>query len=276
MNTILQALAEVEKNNESAALCTVVKSMGSTPRHVGSKMLVYPDGKFIGTVGGGDLEHRVLDEAWIALTDGESRLLTYRMADPSRGDPGVCGGTVEVFVEPILPPAMIVVIGAGHVGKAVVHLAKWLGFRVAVSDDRPEFCNPEATPGADAYYPVPMGELPQHLKINKRTYLVITSRGANVDVQGLPGLLESNPAYIGVIGSKRRWLTTAKGLKQQGVPEEKIARVHSPMGLELNAETPEEIAVSIMAEILMLRDKGTGKPMKMKQAEPVSESSVSG
>lgn len=273
---IYKALSEIEQNNESAALCTVVKSIGSTPRHVGSKMLVYPDGKFIGTVGGGDLEHRVLDEAWIAMTDGESRLLTYRMSDPSRGDPGVCGGTVEVFVEPILPPAMIVVIGAGHVGKAVVHLAKWLGFRVAVSDDRPEFCNPETTPGADAYYPVPMNELPQHLKINKRTYLVITSRGANVDVQGLPGLLESNPAYIGVIGSKRRWLTTAKGLKQQGVSEEKIARVHSPMGLELNAETPEEIAVSIMAEILMLRDKGSGKPMKMQQAETVSASPANG
>lgn len=273
---IYKALSEIEQNNESAALCTVVKSIDSTPRHVGSKMLVYPDGKFIGTVGGGDLEHRVLDEAWIAMTDGESRLLTYRMSDPSRGDPGVCGGTVEVFVEPILPPAMIVVIGAGHVGKAVVHLAKWLGFRVAVSDDRSEFCNPETTPGADAYYPVPMNELPQHLKINKRTYLVITSRGANVDVQGLPGLLESNPAYIGVIGSKRRWLTTAKGLKQQGVSEEKIARVHSPMGLELNAETPEEIAVSIMAEILMLRDKGSGKPMKMQQAETVSASPANG
>jgi xanthine dehydrogenase accessory factor len=169
---------------------------------------------------------------------------------------------------------MVVVIGAGHVGKAVVHLAKWLGFRVAVSDDRPEFCTPEATPGGDAYYPVPMGELPSHLKINRRTYIVITSRGANVDVQGLPGLLEADPAYIGVIGSKRRWLTTAKGLKQRGVPEDKIARVHSPMGLELNAETPEEIAVSIMAEILMLKDKGTGKPMKMKQAENASESSV--
>ena len=271
---IYQALAEVEKNNESAALCTVVKSVGSTPRHVGSKMLVYPNGKFIGTVGGGDLEHRVLDEAWIAMTDGESRLLTYAMADPSRGDPGVCGGTVEVFVEPILPPATVVVIGAGHVGKAVVYLAKWLGFRVAVSDDRPEFSTPEATPGGDAYYPVPMGELPQHIKINKRTYIVITSRGANVDVQGLPGLLESDPAYIGVIGSKRRWLTTARGLKQKGVPEDKIARVHSPMGLELNAETPEEIAVSIMAEILMLRAKGTGKPMKMKQAEPRSETEL--
>jgi xanthine dehydrogenase accessory factor len=275
MNTILQALSDVEKNNESAALCTVVKSIGSTPRHVGSKMLVYPDGKFIGTVGGGDLEHRVLDEAWIAMTDGEARLLTYRMSDPSRGDVGVCGGTVEVFVEPILPPAMVLVVGAGHVGKAVVHLAKWLGFRVAVSDDRPEFCTPEAAPGADAYYPVEMSELPEHLKINKRTYIVVTSRGANVDVVGLPGLLEANPGYIGVIGSRRRWLTTVKGLKQQGVSEDKIGRVHSPMGLELNAETPEEIAVSIMAEILMIKDRGTGKPMKMKQAEPQQEEDLS-
>ena len=264
MTSIYQALSELEKNNEAAALCTVIRSEGSTPRHVGSKMLVYPDGKFVGTVGGGDLEHRVLDEAWMAIGDGESRLLSYTMADPSRGDPGVCGGTVEVFVEPILPPATIVVIGAGHVGKAVVHLAKWLGFRVAVSDDRPEFCNPEVTPGADAYYPVGMGKLPEQLKINRRTFIIITSRGSSVDVLGLPSLLETNAAYIGVIGSRRRWLTTVKALKAKGVPEERLANVHSPMGLELNAETPEEIAVSILAEILMVKDKGTGKPMKAK------------
>ena len=262
--SIYEALAELEKNHESGALCTVVKSEGSTPRHVGSKMLVYPDGKFIGTVGGGDLEHRVLDEAWIAISDGQSRILTYSMVDPSRGDPGVCGGTVEVFVEPILAPAMIVVIGAGHVGKAVVHLAKWLGFRVAVSDDRAEFCNPESTPGGDAYYAVEMGKLPEHLKIDRRTYIVITSRGSGVDALGLPALLESNAAYIGVIGSKRRWLTTAKALKEKGVAQELIDKVHSPMGLELNAETPEEIAVSIMAEVLMIKDKGTGKAMKSK------------
>jgi xanthine dehydrogenase accessory factor len=273
MDSIYQALSELEKNNEPAALCTVVKSEGSTPRHVGSKMLVYPDGKFIGTVGGGDLEHRVLDEAWMAMGDGESRLLSYTMANPARGDPGVCGGTVEVFVEPILPPAMVVVIGAGHVGKAVVHLAKWLGFRVAVSDDRAEFCNPGSTPGADAYYPVEMGKLPEHLKINRRTFIVITSRGSSVDALGLPNLLETNPGYIGVIGSRRRWLTTVKALKAKGVPEEKIARVHSPMGLELNAETPEEIAVSILAEILMIKDKGTGKPMK---AKSVNSEAVNG
>ena len=262
MESIYQALSDLDRNNESAALCTVVKSEGSTPRHVGSKMLVYPDRKFIGTVGGGELENRVITAALESLKSAKSQTLSYTMADPSRGDPGVCGGTVEGFVEPILPPATIVVIGAGHVGKAVAHLAKWLGFRVAVSDDRPEFCNPETVPNADAYHPVPMSELVNQLKVTHQTYLVVTSRGSAVDAQGMPSLLESNAAYIGVIGSKRRWLTTVKALKEKGVSEELIAKVHSPIGLELNAETPEEIAVSIMAEILMLKDKGTGKMMK--------------
>jgi xanthine dehydrogenase accessory factor len=225
-------------------------------------MLVHPDGTFIGTVGGGELENRVIKAALESLKTGEAQNLAYTMADPSRGDPGVCGGTVEVFVEPILSPAMIVVIGAGHVGRAVVHLAKWLGFRVAVSDDRVELCKPEATPGADAYYPVEMGKLAEQLKVTSRTYLVVTSRGSGVDAKGLPSLLKSDAAYIGVIGSKRRWLTTVKALKEQGVSDELIARVHSPIGLELNAETPEEIAVSILAEILMIKDKGTGRMMK--------------
>ena len=262
MQSIYQALSDLEKNNEAAVLCTVVKSEGSTPRHVGSKMLVYPDGKFIGTIGGGELESRVIKVALESLMNGASQTLSYTMSEPSRGDPGVCGGTVEVFVEPILPPALVVVIGAGHVGKAVVHLAKWMGFRVAVSDDRAEFCNPESVPHADAYYPVPMAELANQLKVTSQTYLVVTSRGSAIDAAGLPSLLESEAAYIGVIGSKRRWLTTVKALKEKGVAEAKIARVHSPMGLELNAETPEEIAVSIMAEIMMLKDKGTGRMMK--------------
>jgi xanthine dehydrogenase accessory factor len=169
---------------------------------------------------------------------------------------------VEVFVEPILPDPQVVLIGAGHVGKAIVHLAKWLGFRVIVSDDRAELCNPESTPGADAYYPVRMGELPNLVKFDRRTFIILTTRGSSVDVDGLAPLLDLPNAYIGVIGSMRRWATTVKGLKEQGVSEEKIARVHSPIGLELQAETPEEIAVSVMAEVLMVRDKGTGKQMK--------------
>jgi xanthine dehydrogenase accessory factor len=259
--SIYQDLAELERRNLAGALCTIISSHGSTPRHTGSKMLVYPDGSIRGTVGGGELENRVIAEAKTAIQDGKPRRLEYNMADPSRGDPGVCGGQVEVYVEPIQPRPTLVVIGSGHVGKAVAHLAHWLGFHVAVNDDREEFCNPQAVPDADEFLPVPMAELPAHLEINPWTYLVLTTRGTNVDIPGLPALLDTPAAYIGVIGSQRRWATTKKELLASGVPAEKLARVRSPIGLELLAETPEEIAVSIMAEILMLRNQSTGQIM---------------
>ncbi len=263
--TFFQALAGLEQSGEGGVLCMIVSSRGSTPRRAGSKMLVYPDGSFIGTVGGGEVESRVIREALESLREGRPRLLNYDMVDPSQGDPGVCGGQLEIYVEPILPQATLLIIGGGHVGKAVAHLAGWLNFRVAVSDDRPEFCTPEANPDADAFYPVPMQEIPAHLKINPQTYIVLTTRGAGVDIDGLSPLLDSPAAYIGVIGSRRRWMVTRKGLLEAGVPAEKLDRVHSPMGLELNAETPEEIAVSIMAEIIMLRNGGSGEQMKMQQ-----------
>ena len=262
MTSINQSLLDLETSHQSAALCTVVKTTGSTPRHSTSKLLVYQDGHIIGTVGGGELENRVRKEALASLQDGQPRLLTYNMTDPSRGDAGVCGGQVEVFVEPILPSPMVVVLGGGHVGKAVAHLAKWLAFRVAVSDDRPEFCTRESNPDADEFYPVLMAELPLHLNITRQTALILTTRGNNVDIAGLPALLESQAGYIGVIGSSRRWSETVKSLNQVGISDEQLKRVHSPIGLGIGAETPEEIAVSIMAEILMLRGDGTGKQMQ--------------
>lgn len=263
MTSIYRAVADLEARGEAGVLCTIIDTSGSTPRHEGSKMLVYADGRIAGSVGGGEVEARIVNEALQSLEDGRTRVLKYSMVDPQKGDPGVCGGQLEVLVEPILPKPLLVVIGGGHVGKAVAHLAKWLGFRVAVSDDRKEFCTPEANPDADEFYPVPMEELPKQLKITPYTYLVLTTRGVTVDVPGLPELIRTPAAYIGVIGSKRRWLTTQKSLLEQGLTEEMLSRVHSPLGLELNAETPEEIAVSIMAEIIMLRNGGTGKPMRV-------------
>jgi len=259
--SIYHAVAELEERNEAGAFCTIVRSQGSTPRHTSSKMLVFQDGSFTGTVGGGELESRVIREALDSIRSGQPKYLEYQMADPKRGDPGVCGGQVEVYVEPILPKPTLVVIGSGHVGKAVAFLAKWLNFRVVVNDDRPEYCNQEAVPGADQYIPTTIAELPDHLNITPWTYLVLTTRGVNIDVPGLPALLESQAGYIGVIGSRRRWSTTRSQLLAQGVPAEKIDRVRSPIGLELNAETPEEIAVSIMAEIIMLRQGGDGGVM---------------
>ena len=255
MTTLYQAVVDIQSNNETGAICTIVRSQGSTPRHVTSKMLVYPDGHIIGTVGGGEVENRVINEALQAIKDRNPRLLEYNMANPERGDPGVCGGQVEIYVEPLIPKPVLVVVGAGHVGKAVAHLAKWLGFVVAVTDDRPDFCTPEAVPGADQYYPVPLEQLPSQMKISPWTYFVLTTRGVDVDIHGLPLILSSEAAYVGVIGSKRRWATTSRKLMDTGVPVELIKRVHSPIGIEIHAETPEEIAVSIMAEIIELQQR---------------------
>lgn len=261
--TIMRKLAELEEKGEAGALCTIIQSKGSTPRHTGSKMLVFEDGTFTGTVGGGEVENRVLSEAVASLKDGRSRLLHYDMVNPKEGDPGICGGQLDIFVEPFLPKPTLVVIGGGHVGKAVTHLAHWLGYRVAVSDDRVELCTKEENPDADLFVPVPMAELPQHLKITPHTYVVLTTRGVVVDVPGLPPLLDTPAAYIGIIGSRRRWLATRKALLEAGITEEKLKRVISPVGLELEAETPEEIAVSIMAQIMLLRNGGTGKSMQL-------------
>jgi xanthine dehydrogenase accessory factor len=259
--SIFQALAQLEEKNEAGVLCTIIRSDGSTPRHEASKMLVYPNGSILGTVGGGELEARVIAAALEALQDGEARILTYSMSEPQRGDPGVCGGQLEIFLDPVRQKPALVVIGAGHVGKAVAHLARWLGFRVVVNDDRPDFCSPQAFPEADEHLVMPISDLPAHMKITPWTYFVLTTRNVMVDVEGLPALLDTPAAYVGVIGSKRRWATTRQHLLEAGIPQEKLARVYSPMGLELNAETPEEIAVSILAEIIMLRNKGDGKPM---------------
>jgi len=264
MGSIYQALAELEQSGGAGALCTIIRSRGSTPRHTGSKMLVYADGRITGTVGGGEVESRVIREALEVIESGDARLLSYDMVDPSQGDPGVCGGQLEVYVEPILPGSSILIVGGGHVGKAVAHLARWLNFRVLVSDDRAEFCTPEANPDADAFYPVRMSELPEHVSINPQTYIVLTTRGVTVDVEGLPALLNSRAGYIGVIGSRRRWMVARKALEEQGAAKDALDRVHSPMGLELNAETPEEIAVSILAEIIMIRNGGSGQQMRMR------------
>jgi xanthine dehydrogenase accessory factor len=262
MKSIHQAIFELEQNSQPAALCTVVKTSGSTPRHSTSKMLVYPDGSILGTVGGGELENQTVQEAKRVIVSNQSKLIEYNMTDPERGDVGVCGGQVMIFIEPILPSPLIVVIGAGHVGKAVAHLSKWLGFRVAISDDRPDFCTPSTIPNADYYYPTEMKDIPAQITITEQTYLILTTRGASTDIEGLPALLKTPAGYIGVIGSKRRWAETVKRLVNNGIPREELSKVHSPIGLELNAETPEEIAVSILSEIIMLQRKGTGKTMK--------------
>jgi xanthine dehydrogenase accessory factor len=207
--SVYAALAELERSGGSAALCTIVRVQGSVPRHVGSKMLVYPDGQFVGTIGGGEMESRVIAEAQAALSAGEPRLLHYQLAEPASGDPGVCGGEVEIFAEPLRPLPTLLVIGGGHVGRALVHLGKWLGFRVVLADDRPEYCSPEWAPGADEYYPVPVQALAATFKFGPGTYIVMPTRGVPLDVEALPHLLDQPHA------PGRHWLAEALGHRAQ-------------------------------------------------------------
>lgn len=255
---ILEILRESLESGRPVALCTVVHTVGSVPRHAGTKMLVFADGQIRGTVGGGEVEERVRAEALESLVDGETRFLTYDMVDVARGDAGVCGGSVSVYVEPYLQPPTVVVVGAGHVGRSVAHLASWLGYRVVVSDDRKSLCTPELVPDADGYLPMPMSRIPEEIRIDARTFFVLVTRGVEVDIEGLPALLETQPAYIGLIGSRKRWAHCREKLREAGVSEEAIRMIKSPIGLDIRAETPDEIALSIMAEITARHHAGKG------------------
>ena len=250
-NTVISLAATLVQAGKPCALVTVIRTSGSVPRHAGSKMLVDGQGMLLaGTIGGGMMESRVLQAAAQAIRTGKSLTMTEQLVDPASGDAGVCGGTVEMFIEPLLTAPTLVVAGAGHVGRALIHLAKWCGFRTIITDDRIELCNPQSCPDADVYLPGPLAEQLAHIELTPHTYIALVTRGFPIDVAILPALLKSPVAYIGVIGSKRRWATAKQALLAQGLSEADLARVHAPIGFEIQAETPEEIAISIAAEMI--------------------------
>ena len=259
MNPLALA-AQMQERGEPCALCTVVRAAGSVPRHSGARMVVAADGAVAaGTIGGGEMESRAARAAAAAIRDGKPRLGTFTLVDPRQGDPGVCGGSVEVFIEPLAVPPILLVVGAGHVGRALVHLARWAGFSVIVADDRADLCTPEQCPGANEYLTGDIvAALDAHV-LTPRTYAALVTRSYVQDVRLLPTLLAADLPYVGVMGSQRRWMSAQRELLAGGVSEERLAGVRAPIGLELQAETPEEIAVSILAEIIAVRRGGDGR-----------------
>ncbi len=257
MDTISQALVHALQNNKPAALATVVKTRGASPRNVGAKMLVFADGSIVGSVGGGEMESRIITTAKQVLADGKPRYIDMTLSNDQRGDPMICGGEMEIFVEPLITTPNLVVIGAGHIGAAVAQLGQFLGFHVVVLDDRPEFVTPENLPHADERIAGDIVAKIRDLEITPRTYVVLVTRAHTLDAALLGAIVDKPAAYIGMLGSKRRVITVVDNLKKQGASEVALARVHAPIGVEIHAETPQEIAVSIMAEIIAVR-RGNG------------------
>jgi xanthine dehydrogenase accessory factor len=232
----------------SGVLATVLNTDRSVPRHAGSKMLITDDGRRIGSVGGGEMEARVAAEADACLAEGTPRLLEYQLVNPGDGDPGVCGGRATILMEPHMPPSTVLVVGYGHIGQAVTDLAHWLGYRVVATDDRPGTLDDPTA--ADLVVTGPVSEALEQVDLTPRDHAVVVTRSTDLDVESL--------VSIGVMGSSRRWETTCQRLRELGTTPDDLNRVTSPIGLELGAENPEEIAVSVMAQIVAL-DRSTAR-----------------
>ena len=257
-DVVLAELARAVAGGQAVVLATIVGTEGSVPRHVGTRMVVRADGSTVGTIGGGMVEDAIRLDALEALRRDEPGLHRYGLQDPGRGDPGVCGGTMTVFLEPYGTTRTVFVVGAGHVGRAVAGLAHWLGYRTVAVDERAEMVSEEAIPDADVRFAGTVADALAAHPVTTTTSVVVVTRSHDLDAQIVPLLLDTPAGYIGVMGSHRRWEMTRRALEVSGVLAGQLDRIHHPIGLDIGAETVEEIAVSIMAEVIASSRSGSG------------------
>ncbi|NLA79957.1 MAG: hypothetical protein GX853_04315 [Chloroflexi bacterium] len=250
MDTIYLELAQALEARKPVCLCVVADSSGSVPRPAGSKMLVYADGLTSGSVGGGGLESEVINQALEAMRLGKTKLLEYSMNPNDENAVGVCGGWVKVYIEPQLEQPTLLILGAGHVGLAVAKIASLMDFRIILNDDREDALENLSVPDKVEFIACDMADLPNKVKITPQTFIIGVSRDAQLDIDGFPALLETDFAYFGAIGSRNRWIHTKDAMLEAGVLPEKADQIKSPIGLRIHAITPDEIAISILAEVI--------------------------
>ena len=251
---VFEALAQALDRGEDAALVTIVSAQGSTPQRVGAKMLVFPDGRIVGTIGGGCYENDAFWKAKEALQSRKPQLVKYELTDDFAQESGlICGGNMQVHIEPLESTPHLYVIGAGHVGFHLAKLAQTIGFKIHVLDDREKFASRERFPDADE---VTVDSIPDWLHkavIPSNAYVVIVTRGHTHDLDALRSLAARDLRYLGLIGSKAKVKRIYDALLLEGMPPEYLQTVHAPVGLDIGAISPEEIAVSILAELIAVR-----------------------
>jgi xanthine dehydrogenase accessory factor len=254
LRDVLEAALRAQENGEPAALVTVVSTEGSTPRKAGAKMLVYGDGRTVGTIGGGCLESDTTALARRALAEGRVTTATCDLTGDSESGEGlVCGGRVQVLIEPLEPAPTLCLFGAGHVAQPLARMAKACGFRVEVADDRPAFADRGRFPDADRVVVARFAAAAVEMTLGPGTYAVVVARGHRGDAEALRAVLGRGLRFIGLLGSRSKLAHVLGALAEEGVAAEELARVHCPLGLALGAETPAEIAVSILAEMIAVR-----------------------
>ena len=250
---IFRAVVRALDADERTALVTIVSTSGSTPQRVGARMLVYEDGHTAGTIGGGCYENDACGKAREAIRLSRPQLVRYSLNDDLAAESGlICGGQMEVFVEPVVPVPDLYLLGAGHVSVEVARIAQLAGFRVHVVDDREKFASAARFPGAD----VVVDDIPAWLKaapLPPDAFVAVVTRGHRHDLDAVRELVGRRLRYLGLIGSRAKVLRIFESLESEGADQARLGSIHAPIGLDIGAVTPAEIAVSIVAELIAVR-----------------------
>jgi xanthine dehydrogenase accessory factor len=264
---VFEAVLRAEHSGEPAALVTVIATEGSTPQKAGAKMVVYPDGRIVGTIGGGCVEAEMARRARQVIDARRPQMADYDLTPDQAGEDGlVCGGRMQVFIEPIESTPTLCLFGAGHVAQPLARMAGDAGFRVEVADDRLKFANRERFPRADRIVVDGFAAAASQMTLGPNSYVVVVTRGHGGDAEALQAVLGRPVRFVGLLGSRPKLVHVVSALEERGVPREDLARIHCPLGVEIGAVTPEEIAVSVLAEMIAVRrgvDAAAVRPMRM-------------
>ncbi len=270
---LYEEIVALRRSGRKGALATITNVRGSIPSFQTAKMLVRDDGSILGTIGGGCVEADVWQAAREVIEQEKPRSLTFNLNNNPSYDTGlVCGGTLEIFVEPILPIAELFIFGAGHVAFNLYKVASLAGFTVSVIDDREAYANRERFPDARLIVAENFDSALSSLEIPENAYIVIVTRGHRDDMRVLRWAVDQPVKYLGMIGSKRKVLSIYKELEQEGIPASKFEHIHAPVGLEIGAVTPEEISVAICAELIAIRRQADVSALS--KARPIHDRSA--
>jgi xanthine dehydrogenase accessory factor len=251
---VYDELIRLRKLGQKCAIATIVQVRGSIPSFESAKLLVREDGSMIGTIGGGCVEAEVWNAAREVMESEKSKHMSFNLGQDAAYDNGlICGGQLDVFVEPVIPSPSAVIFGAGHISKSLCKVASLAGFTTTIVDNRESFANRERFPEADEIFAEEYEEVFPKLIVHDSTYLIIVTRGHRDDMRVLRWAAATPARYVAMIGSKRKVISVVKELEKEGLSREQLARIHAPMGLEIGAISPEEIAISVAAEMIAVR-----------------------
>ena len=251
---IREEILRLRRRGEPAALATIIRRVGSPPRKDNAKMLIRLAGSIVGSVGGGCVEAEVWQAAKAVMASGQAQMVSYSMTDDDAEAEGlICGGTVDIFVESIQPEPEIHILGAGHLGQAIASLGSQLGYGVTVLDDREAFANSQRFPSANKVVVDDYEQGVAQLDIKPGAFALVVTRGHKHDQIALEKAIQTPAAYVGMVGSRRKIRILVENLIEKGIPKELFERLYAPIGLDIGSETPDEIAVSVIAEIIAIR-----------------------